>query len=340
MEITSIQNVIQLLEETPYARWEDKEHLMVRCPICGDSKKHHDGAHCSIWVRNNEPLVYHCWICEDAGLVDRQFLVDKEIGDIDSTMQLEQFNRANSRRSASTKRTKNGQVQNVEVPVIKEHHMNKVEYLRNRLGINFKLDQLEALRVVTSIKDFLEINKIEVNKKYEWCLEQLERDYVGFLSRSKNFIIFRSINPNSKFRYINYKVFEHIVDAEKFYTIPSQPDIMDNDVTLHITEGIFDILSVAMNMGEKRKGTHIYSAVCGSGFPRVLEFFLRKGFIGNLTVNIYSDTDKKPGFYNNLLYLKGWYKDIKIIYNSYPGEKDFGVPSDKICAQEVKLLRR
>ena len=340
MEISSIQNVIQLLEETPYAKWEDKEHLMVRCPICGDSKKHHDGAHCSIWVRSNEPLVYHCWICEEAGLVDRQFLLDKEIGDIDSTIQLEQFNRANSRRSALTKRSKNGQVQNVEIPKIREEHNAKVEYLRNRLGINFTYEQLEALRVITSIKDFLQLNHAKVNKKYAWAIDQMERDYVGFLSSSKNYIIFRSINPNSKYRYINYRIFDYIIGAEKFYTLPSQMNIMDNDVTIHLSEGIFDILSVAFNMGDKREGSHIYAAVCGSGYTRVLEYFLRKGFIKNLHVNIYSDLDKQPDFYNELLYLKEWYKDINILYNTYPGEKDFGVPRDKICAQEIKLTRR
>lgn len=327
--------VIDRLLDTPYAKKVDAEHIVVRCPICGDSKKHHDGAHCNIWFRDDQPLIYHCWICEESGLVDREFLNDKGIHDSEVIASASQYNRQYGRKGRSSKISYNGEIQNIEIPKILPKDDRKVEYIRKRLGINFTYESLEAMRVITSIKDFLLLNKLQPNPSYTRVLDTLESDYIGFLSISKGYIIFRSINPKNKFRYINYRVFPEILTAEKFYTMPSRADILAEDVTLHITEGIFDIISVFFNIGEAQVDNHIYAAVCGSGYLRVLEYFLRKGMIGNLTVNIYSDLDKKPYFYNNINDMQKWYKGMKLFYNTVPGEKDFGVSADKIKPKQI-----
>ena len=40
--------------------------------------------------------------------------------------------------------------------------------------------------------------------------------------------------------------------------MPSRADILAEDVTLHITEGIFDIISIFFNIGEAQVDNHIY----------------------------------------------------------------------------------
>ena len=69
--------VIDRLLDTAYAKKVDAEHIVVRCPICGDSKKHHDGAHCNIWFRDDQPLIYHCWIICD--FVDERLFINNPV---------------------------------------------------------------------------------------------------------------------------------------------------------------------------------------------------------------------------------------------------------------------
>ena len=43
------QNILEELLLLPYANYDNIRHqLMVRCPFCGDSVKHHDSTHFGI----------------------------------------------------------------------------------------------------------------------------------------------------------------------------------------------------------------------------------------------------------------------------------------------------
>jgi hypothetical protein len=79
----------------------------------------------------------------------------------------------------------------------------------------------------------------------------------------------------------------------------------------------------------------IYSAVCGSGYISVLKYFIQMGIFGNVTINIYSDKDRQPTFYNKLGIdeIKEWVDKINIFYNEKG--KDFGVRKD-----EIKVIRK
>lgn len=333
-----LSDIIQQLLETPYAKKVDNDHITVRCPICGDSRKHHDSSHCVIWYKEDQPLIYHCWICENSGLVDNSFLTSLDIRDTEVINSVHTHNKANSKRTMSQKIKENGEVKvPIHIPKIHPKHGYKIEYIQQRLGIPFTLQSMEYLRVITSIKDFLELNQLDPNPKYHKMLSLLEKDYVGFLSNSKGFIIFRSINPKNKLRYINYNIFDSIISPGKFYTIPASVDMMSEDITLHISEGIFDILSIFFNIHQANTSNQIYTAVCGSGYKTVVEYFIKKGFIGNLHIHIYSDLDKNKYFYKPIIDMRKWFKSVDIYYNRVEGEKDFGVPKDRISPVKINL---
>ena len=58
----------------------------------------------------------------------------------------------------------------------------------------------------------------------------------------------------------------------------------------------------------------------------------------NLNVWIYSDKDKSPGFYKTLISkYRPWVKSFHILYNDMDGEKDFGVPRNRIRVRESVL---
>ena len=54
----------------------DKKEMIVRCPICGDSKKHTNSAHLYIKLDIDEDSLhtYYCQKCKSKGAVDSSFL--------------------------------------------------------------------------------------------------------------------------------------------------------------------------------------------------------------------------------------------------------------------------
>lgn len=331
-----ISTILEEFLQLPYAKKVDKEHLTVRCPICGDSKKHHDKSHCVIWHKEEQPLIYHCWICENSGLVDNSFLSSLGIQESEILTSIHAHNKKYA-KTTSNKINAYGKVTvPIHVPKLKDSH--KLDYIRERLQIPFTTDSLECLRVISSIRDFMAVNNLEVHGKYRDWVRTLEKDYVGFLSSQKGHIIFRSTNPNSKFRYVVYNIFNTPIQPAKFYSIPSKLDILSPKLTLNITEGIFDILGVFFHVHNANTENMLYSAVCGSGYRSVIEYFIKIGCIDNLHIQIYSDIDKKPNFYRNLTQLKNWIQDLSIYYNNAKGEKDFGVPKISIIPVKAKFI--
>lgn len=320
-----IEDILYRLLELPYSKKLNNGQIAIRCPICGDSVKHENSAHCYVGLYKGElPLVYHCWINECSGVVDNNFLKACGIYDNNMACYLATLKGSNKRVS---KIITDEMRYNIRIPYT--FNERKYAYLYNRLGIEFSPEELSNLKVIFSLEDFVEYNDLEVSISNR-LFELLNNDYIGFLSNNREYIIFRNICNNDNLRYYNYSVFNQDNNGNRFYTIKSECDLLSNNIELNISEGIFDIISVYFNIKKGNDINNIYAAVCGSGYINVIKSIIRKGFT-ELTINIYSDKDKKSSYYNNIKNeLKLWYKDINIFYNGYPKEKDFGVIPEKI----------
>ena len=334
MDIDTIRDA---LLNTPYAKEYKDDYIYVRCPICGDSIKHLDKPHCSIWIREGLPLIYHCWICTNSGIVNKEFLSDLNVLDSDIHSYVTTYNKSNMKgNKINNVFITENKTQNLSIPTIRNKDY-KVDYIRNRLGINFTKRMLEYLRCIVSIKDFLNVNNIKANEHYKKLLSVIEEDYVGFLSTDKTYITFRNTNPYSKYRYIKYSIFDGFNLGSPSYTVPNRIDVMDESIDLHIAEGIFDILSVFFNVCECKIDKSIYAAACGSGYKNLIRMFLRKGLLTNLNVNIYSDSDKDIYWYQNIYDMKPWFKNINIYYNDDKHQKDFGVRKEDITIRKLVI---
>lgn len=332
-----IKPIIEALLNTPYAKVNDPEHLYVRCPLCGDSMKHQDGAHCGIWIRPGQPLIYHCWICDESGIVNTSFMESLGITNGSVLNDLNLLNRAGMKgaklQSTFHMRTKDW---NPSIPVIQDtkNNQEKLEYMRSRLGIPFTYKSLEGLRIIFSLDDFLKLNHLRIHPKYQKSRFFLNRDYVGFLSTTKDMITFRNIR-DSKYRYIKYPVFENNPLEMQSYTLPSQVNMLEPSVDLHLAEGTFDILGVFFHIQHANLKNQIYSSVCGSAYKKTIQYFLRKGFLTNLNIHIYSDRDKDLDFYRNIYYdYAEWFRSFHVYYNMK--SKDTGVTKDEI--EEVESV--
>ena len=341
--LEEINEVIDALLDTSYAKRQGEEYIYVRCPFCGDSHKHEDKSHCSIWLKEGAPLIYHCWICEGSGIVDENFMRLMYISDNNILNKLNSYNRAAINKN--TQRMKfvgTSAYKDLIIPDIKGTNSTTLKklYLYKRLGIEFTNDMIKRFRIVFSIKDFLFANSLPVLHRFEKSIKYLDINYLGFLSSSKDNINFRDITGKAKIRYMRYSLYENMPIKERMYIIPNRVNIMEKEINLHVAEGVFDILGVYFHVMNQNDTNNIYVAVGGSAYKRVIRYFLRRGFISNLNLNIYSDSDKDIYYYKRMVKEYGMFlKDVHLFYNDTKGEKDFGVTKDKINIKESVVLR-
>jgi hypothetical protein len=328
----------EALLATPYAK-PYKDYVWVRCPICGDSAKN-TKPHCTVWLRPGQPVVFHCWVCESSGIATYSFLRDLGITDINMYSELSHYNKTNSvGKDGSRKFISYKEYQRIQVPKIRENDPyaeRKVEYMQNRMGIPYTCSSLEYMRVITSMSDFLMLNALSPTG--DWNIKVLDTDYIGFLSSDKSMITLRDITGNHPLKYIKYHVSNAFTDGQTFYSIPMPADPLADELNLNICEGTFDLHGVFFHVNKANTDNNIYVAVCGSGYVRVLKYFLKKGFLTNLNVNIFSDSDKSPYWYaRSLESFDFWFNSINLYYNDMEGEKDFGIRPERIKLRKAVL---
>jgi hypothetical protein len=263
-----------------------------------------------------------------------------DIDDNEILNQVDIYNKSSMKRRTSKFKVYNKDYE-FQIPMISDNelHKAKLNYMIERIGVPFTYKILEALKIVFSLEDYLVLNKVKVNPKYKNFMYSLNRNYIGFVSTTNDYVNLRSIEKDPKIRYMKYHLFEDMIGSEQFYMVPSKVDIFGSDIDLRVAEGPFDILGVLFNVMGGKLENQIYCAVGGSGYIRIIQYLLRKGFMTNLNLYIYSDTDKGIHFYDRLVNrYRPWLKSIHIIYNKYEGEKDFGVPKDRIKPIEYTLF--
>lgn len=332
----------------PYANeTPSMEHVRLRCPICGDSTHRTDSTRCYVNIEYGKPMTFYCFKCNEGGLVSSRFLnYIPETGLLQLASAITKYNRQFFRNDVSgyVRSNRSGivHIQNSFLPDMKltKKEQRKVDYIYGRLGLpKYEYESfVRKLKIVPSIKKFLEFNGRNLNPRFNRFARQLEEHYVGFLSMDGSSITFRdtrtidkeSSEKSGNPRHVIYPVIQH-PDATKGYIIPNDVDIMNDTIDFYMAEGTMDCISCFLNVHNgKMDNSTIYGAVNGSGYRNLIHRILSMGFIGNLRIHCYSDKDKPIGYYDSLSTIKDAVSDIDIWYNDYPKEKDIGVPSDRI----------
>lgn len=337
--------VLDALEHTHLGKRLSDYKVVVKCPICGEGSKKHDHAHCYVGMINNgPPLVYHCFMNECSGVVTPEFLRSLEIYNNELESILNIFNKSYTKNNEVERKIHRIKKikENIQIPEIPDNEFNdaKLKYMQCRLAVKFNYQNLQNLKIIFSLEDFLKVNKIEPNMAYKRkLLNILNQDYVGFLSSQNDYIVFRNTKENKNLRYFKYDIFGSIERSNIIYTVPgTQCDIFSNSVNLNIAEGPFDALGIYCHLYKGDKVNNIYAACCGSGYLNAIKYFLKLGFIHNLNVNIYSDSDKNPMYYNKIKVfdeIPPWVNQINVYYNTL--SKDYGVPRKYIEIEKINM---
>jgi hypothetical protein len=228
----------------------------------------------------------------------------------------------------------------------------KINYINKRLGCKLNISDAPKYNIMISLIDFMKENNIESIEGFKPSyLSYIDENYVGFVSTNKNCIILRRINDNEYIkgtqrrsqRYIKLILDRKNIDPNTFYNIPTSFDIMGTEpINVHISEGPFDILSVMLNDVFETNSNNMFFAVCGFGYTSVIKHIIMMGACPNINLYVYADNDKSDNEIKRLILPKKqgvvyYLNSLTIVRNSFYGEKDFGVPKDRIKPSYKKI---
>lgn len=318
-----------------------KQHY-TRCPFCGDSRNlNHSHLSIVIDIDSDLPMMYRCLKCSVSGLLTNTTLEELDLY-IDQDMKTEL--RAFNKKSMRIGKLVNLNMENYSVPLYQSDYLidSKLDYINQRLGTSFDYEKAHQRKIILDFFQFMKFNDLKSIHGLDFSMMRLlNQDYVGFLSTNNNCIIFRDITGKNKYRYFKVIINDKNVNQDSFYSIPNSiPLLYTDDVHVHIAEGIFDILSIQENV-KKTLDLNYYYASCGFGSISIMKYLIHHGMNTGINLHIYSDNDKRD--YDHNRYMKKnkemlhWIDHIYIHRNQYEGEKDYGVPMDKIIDSNRKL---
>ena len=338
-------------EFTPIVRGNS---YVVRCPYCGDSsdpRKAH--FYITIDMEQNTPILYNCFRCPAGGVMNKEVMEMLGMDNSELTNGIKVLNRTTERYDAN-------QINSEEVILNFDYQLpeirdgRKLNYIRDRLHLNFTNEDFKEMKVITSFREFLQVNHIKKLTCDKWIASMYERDYIGFLSHGNSHILFRDITGQNEIPWVKYPITEASRRGKIFYSISSSIDIFTKEeIVINLSEGVFDALGVYYHFHYQEPNV-INIAVTGKYHLSVIYYLIRIGICGyNVTLNIYSDNDQKfnkkrqrtskkneddtsLAHYQKLFqHVKYLFKSVYVYYNEIG--KDCGVPKDEISLVRYKL---
>lgn len=315
------------------------KELVIRCAFCGDSNNpRHAHFYISVPQTQDELSFYHCKRCPAHGIVDDDLL--RKIGCSDSNFLIDIVKHNSEVLSLPKyKSLKKINIYPLKWNLIRKDPMNqeKLNYINNRIGANFSYANLISLKIFLNLYDIIEANDLELTRHQSIC-NDLDRYFIGFISYDNSYCGLRKITDKQLYqsinkRYINYNLINKVDDNKNFYVIPSEVDALNpQPVKIHIAEGQFDILSIYYNLNKCNSKQNIYIACGGKSYTQALEFILKETGLINYEIHYYPDKDvSDTDFnYNIISKINMLPCNIYIHRNAMNGEKDFGVPMNRI----------
>ena len=328
-----------LVEHFHGKRASGGKECIIRCPYCGDSKDKNK-AHLYIGLhRQNQAIVFNCFKCNTGGSIGIDFFRTLGIYDTDLINLVLQHNSALGLDTSLSRRfiTNYSHIpENTIIPIYdNEEYAKKLSYINRRIGTHYTYHDLQNYRIILNLRDYLESNGIQVYSRHPMIVDQLAFGFVGFLSVDNTHIILRRVVPEEKVhesirtRYVNYTINDH---GYAFFCIREGLDMLVPN-TIHIAEGPFDALSIHDNLLSFQMNKLVFSSNGKEGLDTVLKYLIwvKKMQFFNTTFHIYIDNDITP--YDMIAY-RNLMNSLGLTYcfhsNKFSGEKDYGVPCDRI----------
>lgn len=317
-----------------------RRELVLRCRECGDSDNiKHAHLYVKVPQSDTELSFYHCKKCDSTGLVDDKFL--RKYGCTDQMLLINVLQHINKIKSISTRTYLYSfdkyPLKNTYISA-RPYNKAKLDYINKRIGSSLTYESLLKLKIVLNLDDVIRSNNLQPTR-HEFVIQLLSEHFVGFISYDNKYVIMRKYDDVELYksvnnRYIVYKLIQNDDNAKSNYVIPSTVNTMDvQPVNIHITEGVFDILSVFYNLNKCNTIQNIYIAAGGKSYYKALESILQDTGVVNYNIHFYPDGDVTDAYFHRTVMKQLYglpYNSIIIHRNTYPNEKDYGVPLSNI----------
>ena len=310
--------------------------IVKRCHICGDSKNLSD-AHMYIGFRDGT-IVYNCFKCGAKGIVDRKFLKDMGCYEQSIIDLCSEQNSKNNNLSSTKSRAlfASSKAKHLLIPLSNnDFAIKKFNYIANRLGLAIDSSFIQRFKIILNLKDFLDLNGITRYTRDPTVIDILDKFFLGFLSADNCYVILRRMVPEGKlpeyidYRFVNYNIFNLSDSAKKYYTIPTTVN-MNQPLSIHIAEGVFDILSIYLNLQHDNPNA-LYTAICGKSYEEIVKYIIVEYGFMNCNLHIYPDADIDTRIIKSIANKVRIFGMSTFIHrNTFQGQKDFGVSKDLI----------
>lgn len=292
MDIHSLYEIIKRHLDNSYCRFiQSSNEIIIRCPYCGDSRKHLNKGHFYIGQSDNT-FLYQCKRaeCNATGIVNKRLLEDINIYDIELISKIVKMSFSNSLKKINIIQNSKNLLRfnNYNFNLFKSIYPNKVNYIYSRLyNIDNDID-LNKYRIILSIKDFVNTYGLSLNKYQLSILDELELNTIGFLNFNGSAISFRYIPITSKYRYFKMKLTNDV----DIYAIRNNLNLEDlNPIKINICEGAIDAINIK-NRLKKESEDELFLSCNGSDYINKIEYISKLSGRLNLDINIYRDSDQ------------------------------------------------
>jgi hypothetical protein len=308
--------------------------LNFRCPFCGDSIKSRTHAH--FYVGLSEPHPCYCQRCGYSSASFSVELLDKlSVTDAEARVYVHMNHKKfKNRRLYSHKFDKLGCNTNRLKITIPKKHTDFTRYLMDRLNTRITRFDIERYKILPNgLYDFLNENKIDYLTVSQKKGDFLNDNCLGFLSADESHIIFRYIGSEKvEQRYTDYRIFRK-EGGTKTFTTRGEVNLLQPRFNIILTEGIIDLIQIEKQFYSENIKNVIGMSFNGHNYSNVTKLF-ELGMI-NLDLDIYYDNDDDAikdvkKFLSTNPFMKFGDMNIKNYRNAFSGEKDFGVPLERI----------
>lgn len=314
------------------------KELLTRCKYCSDSRNPNNGHFYIKIPQNDELILFNCFKCGSKGILTPKIALEWGIVETEFISFLAEYNKRVGKLSKNRMMVHSDRYRlNYDFVTNDDLTKRKLEYINNRLGLNLSIDDCVRMKIILNLKDLLRSNGIQQLTRHPNIVEQLDENFVGFLSFDNAFVNLRNTGLKQVYegidqRWVVYNIFNKFDNTQKFYTMPTNIDLFQ-PVELHIAEGAFDIVSIRENLRKTNRNA-IFTSVGGNTYKGSIRHFLCQLGIPNLNIHLYPDNDISRDVVLDVANsFNTFHLPIQIHRNVYSGEKDFGVPISNI--QEV-----
>lgn len=311
----------EIEDKSTVFRKKSNIQYLIRCPICGDTDKDPNHAHCYIKkpIDPKEPLQYNCFLCNSNGKINKYFLsrlgIDKKV--------LNEIKDDLYNQISSYKESKELNLTDINID------SDQIKYIEYRIGKGFNIDDYQKFRIVQNINDVI----LLISSKKILNTLPSNQNSISFLSDDNSVLLTRLFEDEDNKRWFKKRLFHS--DNKLMYTIKTSVNLFtEEEININISEGVMDALSSYKNFSQ---GISINLAVLGSNYIEGIEYMISKGFIGsNINIKIYIDDNINIKELKNQLKKYKWlFKNINIYENIL--YKDIGTTLDKIQLKEYKI---